>query len=652
MLKQLFKRLVSPAPNRVPDRGDIALADQLIAEGNEQEDTGQLQRAFELYSSAVAAAPGHAGAYLNLGIVLATQGNEAGAARAYQAVLNIEPNHAFGNYNFARLAYLGGDFPHAEALVRVALSAKPDFPQALVLLSNVQDVAGQTAVATQTLAAALHMQPGNAGIWVNQATLLHKLGKLDDAEDAVKQALALDSGNLEALLLLSLLQRSHGFATQALTPLRAAISSHPERMDLLSEELLLLNFEEDIAAHELFRRHMEFGVRLEDAVSARFDSIPQSAGTNRRLRIGYVSGDFFTHPVALFMIPVLEHHSKDGFEVFCYSSGATSDQVTDRLRALSEHWTDAASLSDQQLADAIYADAIDILVDLSGHTGRSRLSVFSQRPAPVQATWLGYLNTTGLTRMDYRLCDLRTDPTAESQPLHTERLLHLPHSQWCYRPFINADVCPTSPCEARGYITFGSFNSALKISPAMCKRWAQILLQVEDSQLLIANVTSERKRAAIRLDMEAMGVAGGRIAFSPRVNLEQYFELFGTVDISLDTFPYGGGTTTLDSLWMGVPVVTALGSTPVSRSAASIVSTLGLDQWVAPSIDDYVKVAAERALDRQAIVLMRQTLRQLLKDSPLTNEMRFVHDLEAAYCAMWSSAGLGTNKQISQGYHA
>ena len=637
MLKNILKRILPAVQDIPPIAGDKLLADKLITEGNDHEDAGQLQLACDLYRRAVAVAPEHAGAHLNLGIVLAALDDTEGAIYSYQAVLRIDPHHAFGNYNFARLVYLSGDFAHAEILVREALKTKPDFVQALVVLSNVQDVLGETVLATQTMEAALRLQPGSTGAWLNYATLLYKLGRADDAEGAVRQALTLDVANVGALRMLSLLLRGHGLGTQALEHLRKAISSDPARLDLVSEELMLLNFEEDMTASELFHRHVEFGTRLEEAVPARFELHEVSPITDRRLRIGYVSGDLHTHPVALFMCPVLERHDRDGFEVFCYSSGTICDHVTDRIRGLSDHWTDASRMSDQQLADVIYSDAIDILVDLSGHTSLSRLAMFSQRPAPVQAAWLGYLNTTGLTRMDYRLCDLRTDPAALSQPLHTEKLFPLPNSQWCYRPFIDTDVCLTAPLKTRGYITFGSFNSALKISPTMCRRWAQILLNVTDSRILIANVTSERKRVAIKLEMGTMGISAERIEFAQRVDLELYFRLFDAVDISLDTYPYGGGTTTFDSLWMGVPVVTAVGSTPVSRSAASILSALDLDQWIAPSIEDYVKVATERASDRSAIVTLRQSLRQSMKKSPLTDELRFVQELEACYRNMWSA---------------
>ena len=309
--------------------------------------------------------------------------------------------------------------------------------------------------------------------------------------------------------------------------------------------------------------------------------------------------------------------------------------MTERLRAAADHWRDVASMPDEALADAIHADGIDVLVDLMGHAGMPRPGVFCQRPAPAQVAWLGYLNTTGLTRMDFRLSDARSDPPALAQPVHTERLVLLPASQWCYPPTATQAIDPVPPFERNGHVTFGSFNAALKVTPAACRRWAQVMLRVPDSRLVIGDITSESKRAAIRRDITSLGVADDRIAFVPRVPLDEYLGLYNQVDIAFDTVPYGGGTTTFDSLWMGVPLVATVGATPVSRSAAGILSALGLEDWIAPSVDGFVDVAVARAADRAGLRTLRRELRSRLRGSPLTDLPRYTRDLEAAYRAMW-----------------
>ena len=648
MLKNLLNRFLTtpppappvpaPALAPAPTPEDVACADALIAQGNDQEDAGRLVEAEALYRSAVAAAPLHPRAHLNLGIALAAKGDEDGAARAYEAVLAIAPDHPFGNYNYARLAFLRGDYARAEALVGAALRAKPEFPQALVVQSNVLDLLGKTEPAVAAMEAALRLQPDDAGAWFNLGVLLQRSLRPDDARAAVDKVLAREPGHLGALVLLSRVLRDQGFAAEALAAVRTVIESDPADWANRSFELLMMNFLEGLPADALFRRHVEFGADMERAFPARFDRFPERGDPQRRLRVGYVSGDIHLHPVTFFLVPLLEHHDRSRVEVFCYSYGAQEDDMTRRVRGLCDQWRPAASMSDTQLADAIHADAIDVLVDLTGHAGaQPRLPVFCQRPAPVQVAWVGYLNTTGLTRMDFRVSDRRTDPLETSQPLHTERLVHLPESQWCYRPVVDAQIDPVAPFERNGYVTFGSFNAALKITSTMCRRWGEVMARLPGSRLVVADVKLESKRAAIRSDLAALGIAGDRVEFMPRVTLDKYLAVFNKVDVSLDTVPYGGGTTTFDSLWMGVPVVATIGDTPVARSAASVLAYLGLDDWIAPSIADYVDVAVARASDREALLSLRRGLRARLQASPLTDLERFARDLESAYRDMWNA---------------
>ena len=330
-----------PAPQALDD---IPAADALIVQGNTLEDAGQLAQAEALYRAAVAKAPGHARAHLNLGIVLAAEGDQDGAVAAYERVLAIDAAHPFGNYNYARLLVMRGEIDRAATLVDAALRAKPDFQQAIEL----------------------------------QARVL----------------------------------RDQGFANEALVPLRQIIERDPANWLHRSFELLVMNSAGGVDADALFRRHVEFGAGLEQALPVRFAGHPERGDPARRLRVGYLSSDFLLHPVAFFLIPVLEHHDRAQVEVFCYSSETWCDGMTERVRVASTHWREVATLSDDELADAIHADGIDVLVDLIGHTGLPRLGVFCRRPAPVQVEWLGYLNTTGFTRMDFCFSDERVDPFA------------------------------------------------------------------------------------------------------------------------------------------------------------------------------------------------------------------------------------------------
>ena len=630
MLRALLKRLSGSSAK------DRATADELIVSGRSNEDAGRLEEACECYRQAVQLAPDLAAGHLNLGIALAALGDGNAAARAYQAVLALDPGHAFGNYNFANLLYAQGDTSHAEARVGEALKSKPDFPEAQVLLSNILDEAGDTVGAVAALEAAIRLKPTYAGAYFNHALLLHKLGRLGEAKAAVDSAIMLDPANAQAHVLLDTLLRDEDFLVESLQATRRALALAPDRWDLRSRELFSLNFDEEIDAETLYRKHKAFGEMLERSMPARFAHVHAgSREQDRRLRIGYVSGDLYVHPVALFLIPLLEHRDRSAFEAVCYSCGTRSDHITEKIRGLSDKWVEAAGLTDAQLADAIHADGVDILVDLLGHSGGSRLAVFAQKPAPVQVAWLGYLNTTGLTRMDYRLCDARTDPP-DTASRHTERLFPLPWSQWCYQPFLHVENAVAAPFVKNGYLTFGSFNQPGKISTAMCGRWAQVLDRVPGSRLLIAGVSSVAKRASISGVMEQAGINADRFHFEPRVDLAAYHELYNRVDLALDTYPYGGGTTTLDALWMGVPVLTATGDLPVSRSAASIMGALGLSQWIAADVDGYVEAAVGRAQQLDEIARLRRSLRPQLLASGFMDVQRFVGDFQAALRRMWT----------------
>lgn len=616
--------------------GEVERAQELIREGNLKEDAGRVDEACKLYRRAVKLAPELAATHLNLGIALTAAGQQAQAAEAYEAVLKLDPTHPYGCYNYANLAYSQSDIVKAMPLVQRAVRAKPDFAEARILLANILEEAGDLAGAVVALeeAVVLQSKPTLAGAHFNLARLLYKLGRLSDADAQARRTIELDAANPNAYSLWASILSDQGLMQESLEQLRRAIHLAPQQQDLRSRDLFGCNFDDEMGAEELYRKHLDFGSSLEQAVPIRFHKHLGIPDAQRRLRIAFVSGDFYVHPVALFLIPVLERLDRGAFEIFCYSCTERRDHVTEHIRAISDEWVESATWSASQLAQTIHADAIDILVDLSGHTGASRLAVFCERPAPVQVTWLGYLNTTGLSRVDYRICDMRTDPP-ESSRHHSEILLHLPDSQWCYRPFLEIESASIAPWERNGYITFGSFNHASKVTPAMCGRWAQILERVPEARLLICNVSSETKKAAILESMRFSAVSADRISFEPRTDLAHYYMIYNRVDIALDTYPYGGGTTTLDALWMGVPVVTAIGPLPVSRSAASIMSALGLTPWIADSVGDYVRACVEKAADVESIAELRRSLRARLVASPLMDEPRFVLNLQAALRRIW-----------------
>ena len=337
--------------------------------------------------------------------------------------------------------------------------------------------------------------------------------------------------------------------------------------------------------------------------------------------------------MSLFLLPVLERHDRAAYQIYCYSIADKADDFTRQVAARADVWRPLGSRPAAELAQAINRDAIDVLVDLSGHTGIGALGAFALKPAPVQATWLGYMNTTGLTRIGYRLCDAYTDPPGRAERLHTEKPVALPNCQWCYRPSLSVEPAPEAPRKKNGFVTFGSFNQVSKLSPGTHRLWAEILRRLPDSRLVVASVPEGYAKDSLLRIFGEVGVATSRVTFLPYVAFDEYFRRFNDADIALDSMPYSGCSTTVDTLWMGVPVITLPGSTSVSRATASILSVLGLGEWIAASPDEYVRLAVKLA--REPAALWGSPLRERMRASPLMDELRFTRDLEAAFRAMW-----------------
>jgi len=370
-----------------------------------------------------------------------------------------------------------------------------------------------------------------------------------------------------------------------------------------------------------------------------------------RLRVGYVSADFCSHPVGRIVSGIFECHNRRSIEVFCYDNGSDRDEVNSVLRAHAEHWMDVGGLSDEALENRIYQDAIQVLVDLSGHTRRNRLRVFGKRPAPVQATWLGYLNTTGVETIDWRITSARADPPPYSQEWHTERLWYLAECPWTWSPPAIDPVPAISdlPCKKLGYVTFGSFNTFRKINDEVIHTWARILLDTPGGRLRVYGAPGGRAVDRVYDLFESHGVDPSRVDLFASVDYQRYLLAYGDVDISLDPFPYNGGATTCESLWMGVPVITLAGSGGFSRSGASIAGAVGLHDLIATTTSEYVEFAVRLARDIDGLASLRGSLRKRLLSSPLANVQQFTRDLENAYHGMWQH---WLEKQTNLNFHS
>jgi predicted O-linked N-acetylglucosamine transferase (SPINDLY family) len=611
------------------------LADALIAAGRRAEESGRLQAACRRYRAAAALAPSLPAAHLNLGGALEAAGDPAAAGTAYARLLARAPDDPYANYNLGRLRYAAGDLRAAEGLLGRALQAKPDFADALIALALAQEAQGELQAAAASLERALGLRTGAAGAWYDYGDVLIKLERHEAAEAALRRVLELEPRFTPAWHLLGTLLRSEARVDEAAAAFAAAHRIEPDNYHLESLELHALHLSDQVSAAALFERHRAFGARLEAAVGAPLLPHANERSPDRRLRVGFVSSDFFWHPVTVFLIPLLERRDRDAWQVFAYYTGARPDETTARVQALVDGWLDAAPLSEAELAQRIRRDGIDVLFDLTGHAGACRLGTFARQPAPVQIAWLGYLHSTGLTRIGYRLTDARADPPGAADRLHTEQLVRLPHSQWCYRPALRMAHAEAPPSVRNGYVTFGSFNSMPKLSTSVRRWWAQILRAMPGARLLLVGITQGRARESLEREFAQAGVAPERLTILSRVPLDKYLSQYAAVDIALDSWPYGGGTTTFDSLWMGVPVLTLTGDRSASRSAASILAALGLEDWIAESPDAYVARALQHAGDAPRLAALRGALRARLQASALMDEAAFARDVQATCRRLW-----------------
>ena len=533
-------------------------------------------------------------------------GDREGAERSFRQLVELMPNEARAHFNHARALGDLGRHAEAEQALRRALQLMPDLPQAHTNLGNLLTRAGRLEEAEPFLRQAAQLQ---AGLWrthFNLATLLQRRGRLAEARQSVERALTLAVDAVEAHQLRLLLALYDGGT-------------------------------EDAALFDLHRRAAGAIARQSRLPTPRHANFP---GPDRRLRVGYVSPDLRAHSVAYFIEGVLAAHDRRQVEVLCYSDTDRPDEVTAQLRSLADHWRDSRAMDNDQLAAAIVADRIDILVDLAGHTRDNRMALFARKPAPLQASWIGYPATSGLDTIDFRFTDAIADPPGLSEALHSETLVRLKPCFLAYQPPDYAPEpgdCPALRGEAP---VFGSFNNIAKLSPATIELWAALLAAVPEASLVLksSGVADRQSFERFSGDFARLGVAPSRVRFLPFApDLAEHLRQYRQVDVALDTFPYNGTTTTCEALLMGVPVIALAG--PPSRHAArvgqSLLHAAGLDALVAADRDAYIAQAAALVRDRTRVGQLRRELRGQLLDSPLCDAPRLTRQVEAAYRQFW-----------------
>ncbi|MGA2582602.1 MAG: tetratricopeptide repeat protein [Tepidisphaeraceae bacterium] len=598
--------------------------------------SGRPQAAAELLTRVVRLRPNNAPAYFNLGYALQDLGRFDEAIAAFKRVLEIMPKSAEAHASIGNVLRDKGQLDNAVAAFKQAIAINPQLAGAHSNLATVlRDLdrfdeavsAGRRAVELHPDLAEAHLALGNA---------LRARGRYDEAAHAFQQALRIKPQMAEARGNLSGVYRDQGRADQAIESYRQALSINPDDPTIRSGLIFAMHYHAQTDAPGILHEAKEWSERHGKPLAIHHRPHWNDRSPTRRLRIGYVSADFRSHAVACFLLPLLQNHHPEQVEIFCYSNVRRPDQITERIQQASHHWCDATKLRDADLAETIRGDQIDILVDLGLHTADNRLMIFARKPAPVQVSWLGFPGTTGLSTMDYRLTDPYLDPPGKGDEFYVEKSIRLPATAACYQPLIAPPRVGPLPAEARGFVTFGSFNNFAKVSAESIRLWIRVLRAVKGSHLLVKAEPGSHVDA-MREMFEKSGIEKDRLEVIGRVPTEEYFSLYDRVDICVDAVPYSGYTTSLDGLWMGVPLITARGRTAVGRSGVSILSNLGLTDWIAGSPSEFVEIARKKSADLPALAKLRGELRQRMRESRLMNAAQFATDIESAYRRMWET---------------
>ena len=630
--KQGLEALHKPKQNNTTQSPPQEAVDQLVKYYQEEryEDSTRLAKYITQKF------PKHLLSWKILGAALQKSGKISEALNVMQQSIALNSEDAEAHNNLGVIDQELSQFKKAEASYRQAIVLKPDYAQAYNNLGNTLKELGKLDEAEVSYRQAITLKCDYAEAHYNLGVLLQGLYRFNEAEASYRQAISFKQSFASAynnlgntLIELGRLKESELSYSQALVLKPDFIEAHYNKN-------FCLNYSSASSQHFIYQQHLEFekyfgGLKVRTSLSLAVKQLPGD-----KLRIGYVSGDLKNHSVAYFFEHLLEHHNFSTVETFCYYNDHVIDETTKRLMSFSNHWRSIYKIPDLDVVNLIKNDQIDILVDLSGYTAKNRLLVFAQKPAPIQVTWLGYPNTTGLSAIDYRFTDIIADPIGETDELHSETLLRLPNSFLCYKGDRTVVANTNLPQKLRKYITFGSFNNLLKVTPEVIKIWSKILHAVPESHLLLKDFRLEHNASYYKTLFTSEGITEDRIECHARLpNMNNHLELYNIIDIGLDPFPYNGTTTTCEALWMGVPVITLLGNNHAGRVGTSILNNINLKDFIAQDIDDYIELAIKMANNISFLEKTRQGLRKRMQRSTLCDGKLFAKNIENAYQNMW-----------------
>ena len=607
--------------------------------GNALKALGQFDGALASYRRALEIKPNFAEAYINLGATLQEQDRLDEAEACYHRALEVKPDYAEAYINLGNTLKDQGRFIEAEASYRRAQEINPNYAEAHNNLGVILHDQGRLIEAEASFRRALEIKPGYTEAHNNLGNVLTDLRQLDSAVASYRCALEIKPDYAEAHSNLGNTLREQGRLTEAEASYRRALENKPDFVDARSNLLFALNYRAGHSPAECLSEARRYGIMVAKKVTARFTTW-QCADSPERLRVGLVSGDLNNHPVGYFLESLLAQLDPNRVELIAYPTDRKTDALTARIKPHFAAWKPLSGLSDAAAARLIHADGVHVLLDLSGHTRKTRLPVFAWKPAPVQVSWLGYFATTGVAEMDYLLADPVGVPESQRGQF-TETVWYLPDTRLCFTPPDAPPPVAPLPALKNGYITFGCFQRLDKAGDEVLAAWATILKALPNAKLRwqckYLGDPGVIKHLTQRLRQHNIDPA--RVALHGAVSRDAYLAAHAEVDLLLDTFPYPGGTTTCEALWMGVPTLTLAGDTLLARQGASLLTAAGLEDRVASSVADYVNKAIAMSSDLPKLAALRAGLREQVKTSPLFDAPRFARNLENALWGMWQARG-------------
>lgn len=571
--------------------------------------SGQHARAVECLRKASRLNRADPSVWDHLGIALQRVRDHGGAASAFRNALRLAPASAPGWVNASCNEFEGGNAAEALRYAQRAIALDPHLPEAQVALGNALAGLGRRDEAIAALTQAVTLRPDFAAAHLSLGSALESAGRLADAVRHNSRAAQLAPHRVEPHINLGGLFSRLGDVASAIRHSRLAVDIAPACVTAWSNLLYALTHDESADPGEVVEAHFAFGWRIEAGVRDYWGEWENSRDPERKLKLGFVSGDFRDHPVARFIEPVWRLLDGSSFQIVAYSTCSASDTTTASLRGLADEWIDASHMSDDRLYELIRSQRIDVLFDLSGHTAGNRLGVFARKPAPLQTTWLGYPGTTGLKAIDFRFVDEWVAPPGWFEGAFSEELVYLPFANVFQPPAVLPPVVE-APVARNGYLTFGSFNRANKLTERTLSLWVQTLAAVPDAKLIVAAVPDGQVERRLADRFAAGGVAYDRVRYCRRLEMGDYLKLHGEVDIALDTMPFSSGTTANFAMWMGVPTLTLAGNVFTQRLCASRLAAAGLGEFIAESADDFVALAVHWSGQHEQLAQLRGAMRK------------------------------------------